>query len=66
MSARLSPQEWSAAVAAVRELSPDASVLLVCHVNPDGDAIGSMLGTGLGLRALGLTGVQASFPGRPE
>lgn len=66
MSGRLSPQEWSAAVAAVRDLAPGASVLLVCHVNPDGDAIGSMLGTGLGLRALGLTGVHASFPGRLE
>lgn len=62
----LSPQEWSAAVAAVRDLSPDASVLLVCHVNPDGDAIGSMLAVGLGLRALGLDGVQATFPGAPE
>lgn len=66
MSERLSPQEWSAAVSAVRELAPDASVLLVCHVNPDGDALGSMLGVGLGLRSLGLTGVQATFPGAPE
>jgi phosphoesterase RecJ-like protein len=66
MSARLSPQEWSAAVTAVRDLPSDASVLLACHVNPDGDAIGSMLGTGLGLRALGLTRVGASFPGQPE
>lgn len=66
MTAGLSPQEWSAAQTAVRELPADASVLLACHVNPDGDAIGSMLGTGLGLRALGLTGVQASFPGPLE
>lgn len=66
MTDRLSPQEWSAAVAAVRELPWDASVLLACHVNPDGDAIGSMLGAGLGMRALGFTGVQASFPGDPE
>jgi phosphoesterase RecJ-like protein len=37
-------------------------VLLVCHVNPDGDALGSMLGFGLGLRQLGFTSVRASFP----
>ncbi len=66
MTDRLSPQEWSAAVAAVRELPRDATVLLACHVNPDGDAIGSMLGVGLGLRALGFRHVQASFPGPPE
>ena len=29
--------------------------LLICHVSPDGDAIGSLLGLGLGLRALGKT-----------
>jgi bifunctional oligoribonuclease and PAP phosphatase NrnA len=66
MTDRLSPQEWSAAVTAVRDLSPDAQVLLACHVNPDGDALGSMLGVGLGLRSLGLRNVQASFPGPPE
>lgn len=66
MSERLSPPEWTAAVAAVRDLPADASVLLVCHVNPDGDAIGSMLGVGLGLRALGFENLQASFPGPPE
>ncbi len=37
-------------------------MLLVCHVNPDGDALGSMLGFGLGLRSLGIP-VQATFPG---
>jgi len=58
--------EWDAAVAAVRKLPVDASVLLVCHVNPDGDAIGSMLGVGLGLRSLGLQRLQATFPGPLE
>jgi phosphoesterase RecJ-like protein len=58
--------EWTAGVAAVQKLSPDASVLLVCHVNPDGDAIGSMLGVGLGLRSLGLRQVRATFPGPLE
>jgi bifunctional oligoribonuclease and PAP phosphatase NrnA len=58
-------EDWAAGVAAVRAAAqrPDgpASVLLVCHVNPDGDALGSMLGFGLGLRRLGLA-AQATFP----
>lgn len=58
--------DWAAAVAAVRDLPRDAPVLLVCHVNPDGDALGSMLGVGLGLRALGFERLQATFPGPPE
>ena len=55
--------EWAAAVAEIQRLTPDATVLLVCHVNPDGDALGSMLGFGLGLRQLGLRDVRATFPG---
>jgi phosphoesterase RecJ-like protein len=54
--------ELATAVQAVRELPRDAAVLLSCHVNPDGDALGSMLGFGLGLRSLGFTQVRASFP----
>ena len=54
---------WAAAVAAVRDLPADARVLLVCHVNPDGDALGSMLGFALGLRRLGVQHLQATFPG---
>ena len=53
--------DWSAALAALRDLPPDPTVLLVCHVNPDGDALGSMLGCGLGLVAYGVP-VQATFP----
>jgi phosphoesterase RecJ-like protein len=63
---RPSEREWAAAVAAVRGLSRGAHVLLVCHVNPDGDALGSMLGFGLGLRRLGVQNLQATFPGRPD
>jgi phosphoesterase RecJ-like protein len=37
-------------------------VLLTCHVNPDGDALGSMLAVGLALRRLGFSAVSASFP----
>ncbi|TDB69797.1 bifunctional oligoribonuclease/PAP phosphatase NrnA [Micromonospora sp. KC723] len=58
--------DWAAAVAAVRRLPADARVLLVCHVNPDGDALGSMLGFGLGLRRLGVRHLEATFPGPPE
>lgn len=58
--------EWAAAVAAVRNLPADGRVLLICHVNPDGDAVGSMLGFGLGLRRLGIRALQATFPGPPE
>ncbi|SDY52101.1 phosphoesterase RecJ domain-containing protein [Micromonospora pattaloongensis] len=58
--------EWAAAVAALRDLSADARVLLICHVNPDGDALGSMLGFALGLHRLGVRRLQATFPGPPE
>jgi phosphoesterase RecJ-like protein len=62
-------QEWSAAVEAVRGLTPGADgdeVQLICHVNPDGDALGSMLGFALGLQALGITRLRATFPGEFE
>ncbi|MFG3688771.1 bifunctional oligoribonuclease/PAP phosphatase NrnA [Micromonospora sp. NPDC047740] len=58
--------DWAAALAAVRGLPADARVLLICHVNPDGDALGSMLGFGLGLRRWGVRHLQATFPGPPE
>ena len=58
--------DFPAAVAAIRELAPTGSVLLICHVNPDGDALGSMLGFGLGLRRLGVSRLQATFPGAFE
>ncbi|MEO3774408.1 bifunctional oligoribonuclease/PAP phosphatase NrnA [Micromonospora sp. B9E7] len=67
-SAGLGPAEadWAAAEALLRALPPTGRVLLICHVNPDGDALGSMLGFGLGLRQLGVRDVQATFPGPPE
>jgi bifunctional oligoribonuclease and PAP phosphatase NrnA len=58
--------EWSAAVEAVRGLTPGDDgdkIQLICHVNPDGDALGSMLGFALGLRRLGFTRLRATFPG---
>jgi len=65
----VSEAEWSAAVEAVRGLTPGPEgdeVQLICHVNPDGDALGSMLGFALGLRRLGFTRVRATFPGEFE
>jgi len=58
--------DWAAAVAAVRALVPAGKVLLICHVNPDGDALGSMLGFALGLRQLEAGTLQATFPGEFE
>ncbi|MDG4808421.1 bifunctional oligoribonuclease/PAP phosphatase NrnA [Micromonospora sp. WMMD1120] len=58
--------DWAAAEALLRALPSTGRVLLVCHVNPDGDALGSMLGFGLGLRQFGLSDVRATFPGPPE
>jgi len=55
--------DWAAAVAAVRGVRLADEVLLICHVNPDGDALGSMLGFALGLRRLGYTRLRATFPG---
>lgn len=43
-------QEWAKAVAA---LTGAGEVVVACHVFPDGDALGSMLGIGLYLRRLG-------------
>jgi phosphoesterase RecJ-like protein len=58
--------DWAAAVATVRAAVPAGRILLICHVNPDGDALGSMLGFGLGLRRLGVTDLWATFPGPPD
>ena len=57
-------RDFSAAVAAIRELAPAGRVLLICHVNPDGDALGSMLGFALGLRRLGVQQAAGHVPGR--
>ncbi|MDQ1684729.1 MAG: bifunctional oligoribonuclease and phosphatase NrnA [Frankiaceae bacterium] len=47
----LPEDRWAAAVALI-DAAPDAT--LVCHVAPDGDALGSMLGLARVLRARGL------------
>lgn len=50
-------REWDEAVDALRSAE---RALLVCHVNPDGDALGALLGAGLGLRKLGAA-VEATW-----
>lgn len=52
-----SPSAWQAAIDA---LSSPGELLLVCHLNPDGDALGSALALGLALRAGGRD-VSVSF-----
>jgi phosphoesterase RecJ-like protein len=59
-------EAWEAATDLLRTLPRESAILLTCHVNPDGDALGSMLGCALGLAALGFTRLQASFPGNLE
>jgi phosphoesterase RecJ-like protein len=60
----ISEATWAGAVGAIRNvLRPGSPVLLACHVNPDGDALGSMLGFAQGLLQLGVTDLQCTFPG---
>ncbi|MFN2388700.1 MAG: bifunctional oligoribonuclease/PAP phosphatase NrnA [Actinomycetota bacterium] len=49
---RFDAPDWDRAVDALRGAT---EVALACHVNPDGDALGSMLAAGLGFRQLGKT-----------
>jgi phosphoesterase RecJ-like protein len=49
---RYEAADWDAAVAALRA-APE--VALACHVNPDGDALGSLLAASIGLSRLGKT-----------
>lgn len=42
--------QWKDAVAALRDAD---EIAIACHVNPDGDAVGSLLAASLGLRKLG-------------
>ena len=53
--------EWDAAVGLLERAD---EVALACHVGPDGDALGSMLGLGAALRSLGKR-VVASWGGEP-
>src|SRR5688572_28208634 len=50
-AARYDAPDWDEAV---RVLGDAAEVAIACHVNPDGDALGSTLAASLGLRKLGV------------
>jgi phosphoesterase RecJ-like protein len=54
---------WNEATEAVEQA---ASILLVTHVNPDGDAIGSLLGLGNALRELGKSVMTVVDGGVPD
>ena len=56
-------QPLADAAAAIRE---SQSIVLACHVNPDGDALGSMLGLALALIPLGKKIVCLSEDGVPD
>lgn len=53
--------DWNAAVDAVASAD---SVAVACHVNPDGDALGSLFAASLGLRSLGKK-TWATWPASP-
>ena len=53
--ARFGLDSWDDAVEALRVAD---EITLACHVNPDGDALGSLLGASLGLQKLG----KKTFP----
>lgn len=61
MSSAIPDDAWDKAVELIRGPGP---VVLACHVSPDGDALGSMLATGLALEATGHP-VHASFGDEP-
>ncbi len=50
---------------AVQAVWNATEIVLACHVNPDGDAIGSMLGLALGLEILGKSVTTLSADGVP-
>lgn len=49
---RYEAPDWDAAVLALKDAS---DVTIACHVNPDGDALGSLLGASIALRKIGKT-----------
>ena len=51
---------------AAQRISSSESVLIICHVSPDGDAIGSLLGLGLALRSRNLRVTLACGDPVPE
>ena len=63
MRAKAPPASLAAIAAALREAR---SVAVLSHVNPDGDAIGSQVGLGLALQAMGKPVTLLNEDGCPE
>jgi phosphoesterase RecJ-like protein len=59
---RFEMEDWDATVGALKEAD---RVAIACHVNPDGDALGSLFGAALGLKQLGKE-VYPSFGNGPS
>jgi phosphoesterase RecJ-like protein len=59
---QIDDRKWTAAVDVISQAK---SLLLLGHVSPDGDALGSALAVGLALRDLGSRRVQVSFGDDP-
>lgn len=55
-------EQMGKAVAAIRDAS---EILLACHINPDGDTLGSMIALALGLESLGKKATLLSADGVP-
>jgi phosphoesterase RecJ-like protein len=57
----MTPHDWDGALAALTDCD---NIIVACHVNPDGDALGSLLAATLGLSRLGKN-VQATWGTSP-
>ncbi|MDX1935264.1 MAG: bifunctional oligoribonuclease/PAP phosphatase NrnA [Capsulimonadales bacterium] len=62
MVAPLPREQMSQAVAAIADAT---EIVLACHVNPDGDALGTLIGLGLALEQLGKRVTYLSADGVP-
>lgn len=58
---RYGSPDWNGAVEALRQAR---SITIACHINPDGDALGSLLAATLGLGSLGKK-VYPTWPAQP-
>src|SRR3712207_757965 len=58
----LEREQMAPALAAIQEAR---TVVLACHINPDGDTLGSMIALALGMEFLGKTCTMLSADGVP-
>src|SRR5690349_12927277 len=63
MTTTIPTPDWHEAAAAIREAQ---TIVIVTHVNPDGDAIGSALGMANALREMGKAVTVADDDGVPD